>query len=629
MSTIKLTFEIAKQRAQAALAQLSRGLDGVKASAIRADDAIKKSSISLDGWGKAGRTAALGLGAVTAAATATAFGIKTLIDRMGALQSRNAVWASYGRDGVAALQDISEFARVSGLDMDSLIDHATKLGRVWDPRGAAEYAKVAADLSIQLHSGEEGINRYVEAMLKLGNTAALSENDVKSFAEQLGGVPVEDLMGSIERLTGLSGKKLSNAFKQGKVSALTLVDAIKDFGTQGKKAGDAALNDVSKNVGKMAQNVINDLGVMRDQALVEIFTPETIANIHSAALALSEFLKSDDVKALVGSIASNVLDLSRALNGLPGEGPITGALGWFKDNSQDIIAGVGGLAVALSAGLTVSLYSAASAAIAESAAALAAAGATSTFAAATWALIAPFAAATAGIIAIGGAAYLLIRYWEPITEAFSDAGKAVAEFAAKSWDTFKAWGKNVIGFVSSLPATFTRLGGELMDGLILGITGGLRRVTDAVKGVAKGAIDTFKSALGIHSPSKVFAELGVNTVQGYEQGVGKATRTSTSTQVMARKATDEAETVLQELQRSLSGITTNSHPVNDTPPPRRATPFVRPETSSKAPAPIEVNVEINVAAGAQVDEAQLVSLSTQAFDRILKDRLAVLMNHAS
>lgn len=78
----------------------------------------------------------------------------------------------------------------------------------------------------------------------------------------------------------------------------------------------------------------------------------------------------------------------------------------------------------------------------------------------------------------------------------------------------------VMGYFGvELPAKFTEFGGMLMQGLVNGIKNAASSVKDSVVGAASGAIDSFKSTLGIHSPSRVFAELGGYTMQGYGQGL--------------------------------------------------------------------------------------------------------------
>lgn len=62
-------------------------------------------------------------------------------------------------------------------------------------------------------------------------------------------------------------------------------------------------------------------------------------------------------------------------------------------------------------------------------------------------------------------------------------------------------------------------GSNLVDGLIKGITGGLGKLRDAIKGMGESTVGWLKETLGIHSPSRVFATLGGYTAQGFAQGI--------------------------------------------------------------------------------------------------------------
>ncbi|MCM1579626.1 MAG: hypothetical protein NC078_12605, partial [Ruminococcus sp.] len=59
----------------------------------------------------------------------------------------------------------------------------------------------------------------------------------------------------------------------------------------------------------------------------------------------------------------------------------------------------------------------------------------------------------------------------------------------------------------------------VIDGLIKGVTGAAGLVVDAFKEVGSMAIDGIKDLLGIHSPSKVMAELGGYTAEGFASGI--------------------------------------------------------------------------------------------------------------
>lgn len=66
---------------------------------------------------------------------------------------------------------------------------------------------------------------------------------------------------------------------------------------------------------------------------------------------------------------------------------------------------------------------------------------------------------------------------------------------------------------------FVKIGSNIIDGLKNGITSGIKKVKDAAKNVAKGALDAAKNALGIHSPSKEFMKLGKYVIDGFNKGI--------------------------------------------------------------------------------------------------------------
>lgn len=78
--------------------------------------------------------------------------------------------------------------------------------------------------------------------------------------------------------------------------------------------------------------------------------------------------------------------------------------------------------------------------------------------------------------------------------------------------------------VAYLRATdLSTIGSDMITGLANGITGAAGKVLSAMTGAVGGAIDGAKNLLGIHSPSKVFAEIGTQTGAGMAQGVEAST----------------------------------------------------------------------------------------------------------
>jgi len=104
----------------------------------------------------------------------------------------------------------------------------------------------------------------------------------------------------------------------------------------------------------------------------------------------------------------------------------------------------------------------------------------------------------------------------------------------KAWDDIKHYAKVVWdGIVDLLSGVLKAIGNlllaavkviwnagaALIQGFIDGFKSGFMLVFDAVKGLGTGIINTLKTLLGIKSPSTVFHEAGVNTAQGFIDGL--------------------------------------------------------------------------------------------------------------
>ena len=76
------------------------------------------------------------------------------------------------------------------------------------------------------------------------------------------------------------------------------------------------------------------------------------------------------------------------------------------------------------------------------------------------------------------------------------------------------------GLIHTLIETdWTSIGRSLIDGLISGLTGGAHRVVSAVRSLGASMTSALRTALDIHSPSRVFADLGRQIPRGLAVGV--------------------------------------------------------------------------------------------------------------
>lgn len=111
--------------------------------------------------------------------------------------------------------------------------------------------------------------------------------------------------------------------------------------------------------------------------------------------------------------------------------------------------------------------------------------------------------------AIAGAAFLVWRNWDAI-------GPRLAAF----WARLKAGVAATAGWFRTLPAQMAEMGRAMIDGLIGGIRARIAAAGEAIKSVGVAVRDAFKGLLGIRSPSRVFAEMGGNLSEGLALGMG-------------------------------------------------------------------------------------------------------------
>lgn len=137
------------------------------------------------------------------------------------------------------------------------------------------------------------------------------------------------------------------------------------------------------------------------------------------------------------------------------------------------------------------------------------------------------------IAALATAAYLLYANWDQVKTYFGslwaelkqDAGDGIGGILRILLNFsplgifYRAFAGVMSYFGIELPSKFTSFGGMILDGLVNGLTAGLGKVKTAITGVGDSTIDWFKEKLGIHSPSRVFAELGGFTMAGLTQGL--------------------------------------------------------------------------------------------------------------
>ena len=112
------------------------------------------------------------------------------------------------------------------------------------------------------------------------------------------------------------------------------------------------------------------------------------------------------------------------------------------------------------------------------------------------------------ITAIAAAAFLIYKYWGPISAFFT-----------KLWGDVRTGFDTALAWIQALPMRFYDAGAEIMRGLGNGITGALGSVRESIVGAADAALSWFKEKLGIRSPSRLFMLAGEEVGNGAALGI--------------------------------------------------------------------------------------------------------------
>ncbi len=119
---------------------------------------------------------------------------------------------------------------------------------------------------------------------------------------------------------------------------------------------------------------------------------------------------------------------------------------------------------------------------------------------------------------IGSAITALISVVGTLAQAFMIVGTSIGQAVAIGVGYFSQLHAAAVEMVSG----FFSIGAQIMDGLLGGLSAGFAKVKAQVSAMASSIKTSFQGVLGIHSPSRVFAELGGFINQGLQIGLAQS-----------------------------------------------------------------------------------------------------------
>ncbi|HAN09360.1 MAG TPA: phage tail tape measure protein [Clostridiales bacterium] len=109
--------------------------------------------------------------------------------------------------------------------------------------------------------------------------------------------------------------------------------------------------------------------------------------------------------------------------------------------------------------------------------------------------------------------------WEGIKSMFANIWEGIKNVSKGIWDAITDGITKAIDWIKNLPSTLFNYGVNIIQGLIDGIKSMISKVAKVVSDLADQITGKIRSALGIHSPSRVMMEIGRYTAEGMAIGI--------------------------------------------------------------------------------------------------------------
>lgn len=115
------------------------------------------------------------------------------------------------------------------------------------------------------------------------------------------------------------------------------------------------------------------------------------------------------------------------------------------------------------------------------------------------------------------------KVWSFLSNTISNAASFVGSFANQAIQAGRNFFNGIVNKVREIPGQMISIGSDIVNGIKSGISGAWEALTGWLGNMAKGLIDGVKGALGIGSPSRLFADrIGKWIPAGITLGVEKA-----------------------------------------------------------------------------------------------------------
>lgn len=476
--------------------------------------------------------------------------------------------------GAEAFDRMRALAQDLGLDVQDTVLQAQKLMSVGFDRGATEnLIKMGADMQA-LGASTEKVTSILDAMGKIQSTGTLQGDELQMLAEA--GINIGSVYARLGAKFGKTTEQIIKMKEAGKIKAADALGAIgetilatvgkAEFGQAGKEAARSTLSGMLAMLKAGGVNAFINVAEKAAPAFTQAFS--TIFQ------ELDRFMSSADGAKFFDSIAAGLIAAADGVRAaLPAVKAFISSFSesavstWqgFAEVAGDFMKAFGGGRGASAVEIMKQIGKALGVVAAVALGVAAAFG----------------ALAIAGVRLVSGMVVFLTGLWNTFVETFGRIIFGVTEWFANIGALFDASGM-------SFASKAFEIGKMIVTGIADGIAALGMLPLNLLIGYAKSWVAGVQNILGIHSPSRVFENLGAMTVEGFNVGM----ESMPTVQGMAAQIGSNA------------GLT--------------------PASSSRSTANNNVSLTLNVSAGPGATEKDAQTLGTSLRPIIRREVLSIL-----
>jgi phage-related protein len=143
------------------------------------------------------------------------------------------------------------------------------------------------------------------------------------------------------------------------------------------------------------------------------------------------------------------------------------------------------------------------------------------------------------------------KIYSAIQGAISRVKSWGSSLASTAGSAIKTMASKIVSTAKSIPSKMLQIGKDIINGIKKGISGALGGLYDSIKKGLSGLVDKAKKALGINSPSKVFADtIGIAIPEGIAKGI------EDNTDIADDAVTDLSDNMIDQTDK-INGLTIN------------------------------------------------------------------------